>query len=142
MKALQGAVSAQKIFKGYETGTTVLLGGTERIAFLRRYFFTNPVSFISFVCLRIPCVSLFFCLLHVNIMFKMLQLKHQGIKLKHGRLLDTFLIFSHPPPTARADFDYFPPFFVARCGQRGRILTNFRLFFVAGGGGLKSALFT
>ena len=48
----------------------------------------------------------------------------------------------HPPPTARADFDYFPPFFVARCGQRGRILTNFRLFFVAGGGGLKSALFT
>ena len=48
----------------------------------------------------------------------------------------------HPPPTAKADFDYVPPFFVARCGQRGRILTNFRLFFVAGGGGLKSALFT
>ena len=48
---------------------------------------------------------------------------------------------THHPPQGRI-LTTFRLFFVARCGQRGRILTNFRLFFVAGGGGLKSALFT
>ena len=42
-----------------------------------------------------------------------------------GRILTTFHLFV-----------------VARCGQQVRIWINFRLFFVAGGGGLKSALFT
>ena len=48
---------------------------------------------------------------------------------------------THHPPQGRI-LTTFRLFFVARCRQRGRILTNFRLFFVAGGGGLKSALFT
>ena len=48
---------------------------------------------------------------------------------------------THHPPQGRI-LTTFRLFVVARCRQRGRIWTNFRLFFVAGGGGLKSALFT
>ena len=48
---------------------------------------------------------------------------------------------THHPPQGRI-LTTFRLFVVARCGQRGQIWTNFRFFFVAGGGGLKSALFT
>ena len=48
---------------------------------------------------------------------------------------------THHPPQGRI-LTTFRLFVVARCRQRGRIWTNFRLYFVAGGGGLTSALFT